>query len=238
LKRILDNTVKFAATLLCGIVLAPAAGAFTMVNLGIQAGNPPADVYAVVMDASDEGDSFAIGWGLGDPVLSASATFTVTSYDAEAIVLDITLHNTTDLSDSGLTKAAILSMGFGVVPDAVGTLTSAGSVFDMVDAGFGGQQQFAGGFKEIDVCIFAQGCAGGNVNLGLQAGGSDSFQITLAPVSTDFSNGTALAFFPVKFQTSLGSYALPGAPIPEPDAAVAFALGAVIVGASLRRRSS
>jgi hypothetical protein len=59
--------------------------------------------------------------------------------------------------------------------NATATLSSAGSVFDWVGSGSGPQQNFPGGFGGIDVCLFADGCSGGNVNNGLQAGASDSF---------------------------------------------------------------
>ena len=220
------------------LVTSGSAQAFTFIDLGTQAGDPPGDLVAVEIQASDVGDAFDIHWTVDDPVLGALATFTVTSFSNDAIVLDITLAHTTDLSDSGLTNAAILSMGFGVDPDVVATLTSTGSVFDMVDEGTGGQQSFPGGFKQIDVCIFAEGCSGGSINAGLAAGDVDSFQITLTPVDADFSNGATLAFFPIKFQTSAGSFEPAGGlapPIPEPTSGLLYAGGVFVVAAGFRR---
>lgn len=234
-----------AAALLMGLFIAPAAGAFTYTSLGTLGGDPPAPQYAVGISAADAGESFRIGWSLDRPSVSAAAVFTVSSYADDAIVLDITLENLTNLVASGLSTASILSMGFGVTPDAVATLTTAGAVFDSVGEPVNGR--YPGGFRGIDVCVFAQGCTGGASWRGLLPGESDSFTITLTPESQDFSQGTSLAFFPLKFQTSLGSFELPGSPfdgpppgnpVPEPSAGLAFAAGSLVVAFSTRRRRS
>jgi len=231
--------LKFLAlTLLC-VALGGPAHAFTFIDLGTQAGEPAGDLQAVNVLAGDVGDSFDVNWLVSDPALSATATFTVTSFSDSSVVLDITLDHTTDLVAAGLSNAAILSMGFGVDPDVVAALTSAGSVFDTVDEGSGGQQSFPGGFKHVDVCIFAAGCSGGSINDGLAAGDTDSFQISLTPVSSDFSDGgVTLAFFPIKFQTSAGSFEPPGGltpPIPEPTSVLLYAAGVLVVGVGGQR---
>jgi hypothetical protein len=234
----LHRTSTLLAAALLGVAFTSPAHAFTFIDLGSEAGSPSGDLFAVDVAASDVGDSFDVYWSVDDPALSAMATFTVTSFADDAIVLDITLDHTTDLSDAGLRNAAILSMGFGVAPDVVATITSSGSVFDAVDEGSGGQQSFPGGFKHVDVCVFAEGCSGGDVDAGLAAGESDSFQITLSPVSDDFADGVTLAFFPIKFQTSAGSFEPPGSftpPIPEPTSAFLYAAGVLVVGAGGRR---
>ncbi|HKJ23781.1 MAG TPA: cistern family PEP-CTERM protein [Myxococcota bacterium] len=233
------HTLKIAALALLGLVLAGPSQAFTFVDLGTQAGSPAGDLQAVEVLASDAGGSFDVHWGVDDPALSAMATFTVTSFAAGSVVLDITLDHTTDLADSGLTNAAILSMGFGVDPEVVATLSGVGSVFDTVGTGSGPQRTFPGGFKQIDVCIFAAGCSGGSINSGLAAGSSDSFQVTLTPESSDFSDGLTLAFFPIKFQTSAGSFEPPGGftpPIPEPTSVLLYAAGVMVVGVGGQRR--
>lgn len=227
--------IALLLTLLAIAISASTAHAFTIIDLATPLGNPASDTFAVGFDASDAGNSFEIQWGLADPSLSATASFTVTSYADDEIVLDIMLENTTDLAASGLSNAAILAMGFGVYPDVGAVLSSAGSVFADADTGFGSHQQFAGGFKGIDVCIFADACSGGDVKLGLQAGEKDSFQVTLTPRDTGFGDGVTLAWFPIKFQTSDGSFELPGRPVPEPSAALAFAVGGLVVSAAVRR---
>jgi len=227
--------------LACAIGLPGSARAFTFIDLGLQAGDPAGPLSAVVVQASDVGDSFDISWNVGDPALGAEATFLVSSFSASEVVLDITIAHTTNLADSGLANAAVLSMGFGVTPSVVATLVASGEVFDAVGSGNGPLQTFPGGFFLIDVCVFAAGCSGGNINAGLAAGESDSFQIALSPRHFDFSHGLVLASFPIKFQTSAGSFEPPGSvgpPIPEPTSVLLYAGGVLVVaaGAGLRRR--
>jgi hypothetical protein len=213
------------------------AAAFTFVDLGETGGMPEGSLWAVEVGAGDVGSSFEIEWGVDDPALSAVATFTLLGFDADGAVFDIELDHTTDLADSDLENAAILSMGFGVDPDVVATLVSAGSVFDMVSAGTGPQQTYPGEFHQIDVCIFAEGCSGGAIDAGLAAGESDSLRIALEPTDGSFGETFTLAFFPIKFQTSAGSFEPAGAPpIPEPTSMLLYAGGVAVAGAGARRR--
>ena len=189
-----------------------------------------------------DGDVFTIDWFVdgstfvddnGDATpsnadLSATSTWTVSTFTATSIVLDISISNTTSLFD-GLTEAAITSFGFGVEPDAIATLTTDGSVFDLIGAT--NNQTFPGGFKEIDVCLFADGCTGGDIKSGLQAGDSDILQITL---SGTFGDTAELLFFPLKFQTNLGSYE-PGGTVPEPSMVVLLAIGLLGMIAARRK---
>lgn len=185
------------------------------------------------------GETFNVDWfvDLDNTVttsdLTATSTWTVSSYSSSSIVLDITIANTTLLDlPTTLTEAAIVSFGLGVDPDATATLTTSGSVFDMV--GVGSNQNFPGGFKNIDICLFADGCTGGSVNNGLQAGSSDSLQITLTAL-TSFGASTDLLFFPAKFQTTLGSFEPGGTTtVPEPTMVGLLAIG--LLGMLVARR--
>ena len=173
--------------------------------------------------------------------LSAEAFFTITDFDANGLSLDVTINNTT-IVDPGII-ASILSFGFGAEPDVSASLTDAGTIFDSVGAG--ANENFPGGFKQIDVCIFAaNGCSGGNVKDGLAAGGSDSFSLALFPSSGDFRNGDGIAqltllSFPMKFQGTFGSFefvSFPDTPnlIPVPPSLALFGLG--LLGVAWRRR--
>jgi hypothetical protein len=233
-----SSVPRILVALAIAMVVPSGVQAFTITNTGTQAGSPASDVYTVGITAADVGGSFDVAWSLADPALAATGTFSVVSFTSSSIVLGITLSNTTDLSVSGLDKAAILSLALGVTPNPTSkTLTSAGAVFDSLGKGSGPGQNYPGGFTGIDVCVYsAQNCAGGNVNDGLQAGASDSFVLRLRG---NWANGITLAAFGIKFQTSDGSYQLagrPGAPIPEPTAALVFGLGLLVASYGSRGR--
>jgi hypothetical protein len=217
--------------------------AFTFTNTGSTSGGNPGGqpIFAVGMNSSDVGNSFTINWGLDDPVLSAVANFTLDSLTENQAIFTIDLLNNTELtaSDPDLVNAAILSMGFGVDPDATGSFrqdtnnSDDTDVFDQVK----NDVTFAG-FQTLDICVLSSNnCAGGNVKDGLQAGDNDEFQVIL---EGSFANGStnSLIISPlaIKFQTSQGSYELSGEPedpdnpppvlqqVPEPTTLLALGL--------------
>jgi len=215
------------------------ASAFTIFDTGEVAGNPSSSLIGVNVTAADVGDSFDIDWLVDSSVLgtsdelTATGNYEVASLNSTTLVLDITLSNTTVLS-STLTNADILSTGFGVAPDASAVLLVDGAVFDGIGDGSGPQQTYPGGFKAIDVCVYGQNCSGGAVAQGLHAGDTDSFRIQ---VTGDFSGGELdLLFFPVKFQTNIGSFEPGGGIIPEPSAALLFGVGGLVISGARRRR--
>jgi hypothetical protein len=217
---------------------APSASALTFFDTGVTGGDPSSSLIGVRLTSADAGSSFELGWTVANVVgsddLGATGTFSVVSFSATTITLDVSITNTTVLS-AALTNADLLSVGFGVSPDATASFVSAGSVFDRIGAGSGPQQTYPGGFKGIDVCVYGQNCSGGAVAQGLHAGDSDGFRIAL---HGDFSGGSAdLLYFGAKFQTNVGSYE-PGAgpAIPEPSAALVFGAGALLVSRRRWRR--
>lgn len=204
---------RFALTL-AGIaafsVLPTPALAFEFIPQGQTAGNPSGQsLYRVAVSAADIGQSFTVNWqlaGSGQRAdLAASAEFTVVSLNNETLVLDVELTNQT----TGSFQAAIMSLGLSV--DATLSnivLATAGTNFSNITPNRNGN--FPGGFRNINVCVFASNnCNGGAIFNGLQSGNQgDRFRITL---SGDFSSETVtLSSFPIKFQTEAGSYELAG----------------------------
>ncbi|EKD09566.1 hypothetical protein SPLC1_S170150 [Arthrospira platensis C1] len=153
--------------------------------------------------------------------MSAFSTFKVDSFTSDYLDLTINISNTTALTQT-FTEAGIVSFGFGIDPNATSVqLLQSGNNFTGAQVRTG-QQTFPGGFKQIDICIFTQGCNGGSQNSALAAGASDSLRLR---IGGDFTSGTTtiganLLDFPVKFQTTDGSFELAGAAnveqVPEP----------------------
>jgi hypothetical protein len=243
--------------LLSAFLSAASLGAMTMTALpasaydvtlnGRRAGNPVGDLYNVTLDsASDVGRTLdPVKWyvpaGTSNgsettPIsLSALLSITVKSFTETALTLGINIANTTQVPTSDY-RASIMSLGFGVSPDATGVSVNGSNVFDTARVQKG-QQNFVGGFKQIDVCIFAAGCSGGDVKEGLQAGQSTSFDLTILSKgfynSAQGTNVVTLSDFPIKFQTANGSYEPAGVPEPMTIVGSAMALG---FGAMYKRR--
>jgi hypothetical protein len=131
---------------------------------------------AQTIQISSAGDTWTIDWLVDASTtstlssdLTATSTWTVDSFGSTEIMLSIDITNTTVLTGL-LTNAGITTVGFGIDPNATASIYTAGSTFDLVGSGSGSQQTFPGGFKQIDICIYAQGCSGGTVNDALHAG--------------------------------------------------------------------
>jgi hypothetical protein len=196
---------------------------------------------AQAIQITSAGQSWTVNWSydLGTSgLLGSTSTWTVNYFSASQIVLSIDIANTSKLI-SKLGNADITAFGFGTNPNTRTSLLSAGNVFTRVGTGSGPQQTFPGGFKGINVCLFAQGCSGGTVNKALHAGSRDRIQLLL---SGNFSGGVAdLLYMPLKFQTSLGSYKsagcinCPPVGVPEPSIAALLGLGLLLIGLSQRR---
>lgn len=225
----MNKSIKYFLAGAALTVTTNSAFAFIITETTQQAGNPPQTLHTVQVTSADVGGSFSLNWlltnfatNVGD-TLAASSTFTVNSFSETQLLLTVNITNNTLLND--LTNAGITSLGFGVTPDVIATFQSAGSTFVGVSDGNGGQQAFPGGFKHIDVCVFSQGCAGGSQGGALAAGASDTFTLNL---SGNFGNNPSTALltdFPLKFQTSAGSFELAGDPVPEPATLWLLGLG-------------
>lgn len=173
--------------------------------------------------------------------VSGNATLKVLDLSRDLLSLEVKVNNNTDTSF----QASIVSLWFGLAQEVTSVAlnpNSNGLVFNkQPTAGRGKKLTAPGGFKSIDVCIFAaNSCAGGNVNNGLLAGASDTFIVDIfgvfAPQNEPDTYGVAtISDFGVKWQTQDGSYQVAG--VPEPITLLGSG-AALAFGALMKRRMS
>lgn len=219
------------------------ANAYTVVRTRAQAGNPSSYLYDVGLNAGDIGRQLdPVTWSVpqnsnnsGLPAeLSAKAEIKVENFTSNMLSLAIKLTNTTAAN----VKASILSFGFAVSPDANGAqlIQDGAETFDAIKVK--PTASFPGGFKNIDVCVFAaNNCSGGDIKQGLQSGSSDTFTLNIFGKFGSDPRVT-LGAFPLKYQTDYGSYEAAG--VPEPitmvGSGLALGFGAMFKKESAKRR--
>lgn len=204
---------------------------------------------SVALTSADVGGAFNVSWSI-DPAeysqnLTAISSWQIIGFTSTTLTLGISITNTTVLGGL-LLQAAVTTFGFGTVPDSTASLSDPGDVFESIGSGSGPKETFPGGFKYIDVCVFASGCSGGSINEGLQAGVSDLMTIALSGIFGT-TPGVTLSIFPIKFQTSGDSYESGGlirpgpnpiSVVPVPAALPLLGAGLIALGAFARRRRS
>lgn len=218
-----------AMTLAAGLVIGSSefspASAFTF-------GSTSEGYGTVGITSADINQSFDVNYSLASPDLSGKATFAVTGLTSSLLNLDVTLSNLT----STTFQSAIVSLGLGVDPNATSVSITNNSTGVTWDASLNPHPQDKYlGFQNIDICVFgANGCTGGDIKDGLASGGVDSFSLA---IGGNFSSGVTLGAFPVKFQTEIDSYTVPGQPVPEPASMLGImAFGALGGGRLLRKK--
>jgi len=204
---------------------------------------------------NDVNDDFSITWNLpantsdndgGSSTipLTATANFDVTAVSPTSVTLVVKVTNTTQLTKA-ITEAGITTFGIGVSPDATKVTFT-----DIADNGFVNAQidtngNFPGGFHEIDLCVFTDGCSGGAQGSALPAGqtpaASDTFTLV---IEGNFTSGVTLDPFPVKFQTTAGSFefagttGLPPSEVPEPGSLALLGAGMFALWGLRRKRNA
>lgn len=246
LASLLPAVFGAASIALFSPVFSSSAHAYSVMLNGRTAGNPGGALYDVNVNSTyDIGRQLdPVQWLVpagtkGDTVLpvdlTARADITIQNLTSNLLELAITLTNTTIASY----QSSIVSFGFGVSPDATSvTLVQKGvetQVFNQASIQ-NGQQQFTGGFKKIDICIYAaNGCSGGDVKQGLQSGQFDTFVLKIAGNFGSNPSSVTLSDFPLKFQTAAGSFEPAGVPEPLTVAGSGLALG---FGALLKKQAA
>jgi hypothetical protein len=221
------RTSRLFLAFLAALLVASASQAFTI------------DASGVTITAADVNDSFVIvydGQSDGSPIagLSASATFTVTAFSGNSLTLEVELTNT---SSSPITDSRVSVFGFDTNPTLASADASGFFVGTVLDGAL------PSGFGSIDLCVKngqTNNCQGGG-GTGIGIGDTETTTVTLF-FGADIENVT-LSNFGVRYQSIVGAGDTTSAvgrgtpPVPEPSAIALFALGAGIVGASLRRRA-
>ncbi len=191
---------------------------------------------------NDDSDDFQVAWAamVGTNVLSAHASFDVTSVTANQIVFTVNITNTSVLTT--MANAGLASFGLQTEPEGTSASIAGASVFQ--DATIDNIP----GLSFINLCVWAgNNCSGGPQNQLLAVGASDAFTLTL---NGDFSSGLNVLDSGIKFQTSAGSFEFPGTEcaglttvcqpppllIPEPHSLALLGLGLLaLVVARVRR---
>ena len=228
------------------------ARAYSVTFNGRTAGDPPGQLRDIHLHSGDIGRTLdPTTWSLsagtknkdGDTLtenIVGQAVITVLNLTAEFLELSFEVANLTNPTSQGY-KAAIVGLWFGVTPDATKAELNGGTTFKSSRVDPNGNAP--GGFKDIDICIYAaNNCQGGNINRGLQIGQVDNFKIKIFgdfgvydSDNTYLHSAVTISDFGTKWQTTDGSYAVAGVPEPMTILGSGAALG---FGAFMKRRSS
>jgi len=201
----------------------------------------------VTVTAADVGQSFTVdynGFVNGGTVvngLTSSAVMTVVGVSSTSITLSVAITNT---SSSPITGSRVSVFGFDTNPNVISAAATGFFTGTVVKSGL----QLPSGFGSIEMCVKngqLNNCSGGG-GTGISLGQSGTTNLTLNFTSIGAS-GVTFSNFGVRYQSITGAGNVSSAvgrgtpqtpPIPEPASLAVFGLGALMVGAALRKRAN
>lgn len=215
-----------------------------------------APAFGASIQVDSVGDTFAVDYnGMVDvngvstvlPGLTARVDYTVTdwvydaSIDRTLITFDITVENTTN--SALFQNATLTGIGFDTSPNVKRIGSTASGDYDYIV--FNNRLPTSSGFM-VEVCVATTKYqCGGSASGATQIGQTATASVTLAFYS-NWQSPIEMSNFGVRYSdvwssannvrglAGLGVGSL-APPIPEPTAAALFGLGALVLGAALRR---
>ncbi|MEM8806976.1 MAG: cistern family PEP-CTERM protein [Cyanobacteria bacterium P01_G01_bin.38] len=254
--RKLLSSAAIVASSITALNVAPAAQAYTLTPNGKTAGNAERrPLYDIHIDGNDaavqkrlDTTTFELSQGAqrrgakqGGKQLSQAvlgkAVMTVMALDADSLSLQFRVRNRLPNKRADQSyQAAITSLWFGVKENVTDISVNGGDYFNKITTP--DNKRASGGFKDIDVCIFASDeCNSKKTQGALQLGHEDTFTVHLKGDFDSDGDGFAEATISdlgMKWQTQDGSYAVSG--VPEPITMLGTALAGGF-GIAMKRKS-
>jgi len=190
--------------------------------------------HAVIIDTSTN-NPYAFSWSFdtGTSLLTGSGTMTVSGFNTNSLLIDVSLTNTSLLASERLT-----SFGFGIDPNAVAVNFIDAADGGMINASLASIPSLA----TVEICAFGgPNCSGGGNGGILGGGGSDSFRLSLYGEWGSSVNINPIGF---KYQTDIDSYQFTTTngcctQVPEPassGALLGLGIGLLAIAGVARRR--
>ena len=178
---------------------------------------------AVTITSSSSSYSFNWSYSSAAGLLTGNGTLAVSGFNSNVLGVSVTLNNT-----SGLASNRLTAFGFGIDPNANGTIL----LDNLLDGGmWAATMSSMPGLAGVEVCAWGGlGCGGGQYGGGINGGNGDSFKLLLAGKWGDSVNIDPIGF---KYQTDAGSFHFTtnggSVPAPGPLALFGFGMAALLV---------